>query len=94
MWRGASTAMAERSHRPSMTGFFYTLAIWVTFIHRTDGIPWTQAKVNQLRRMCCAHMLPDCQNVVRKQSPEVKPLGKKNLPHAAFLLFYRHLAYF
>lgn len=45
MWRGASTTMAERSHGPSIMRLFYTVAIWVTIIHRTKGIPWTQEKV-------------------------------------------------
>lgn len=46
MWRGASTAMAERSHSPSIMRLFYTLAIWVSFIHCTNGIPWTQEKLH------------------------------------------------
>ncbi|XP_078134018.1 glutaminyl-peptide cyclotransferase isoform X1 [Sander vitreus] len=46
MWRGATTAMAERSHSPSKMRLFYTVAIWVTFIHCTDGIPWTQEKLH------------------------------------------------
>lgn len=45
MWRGASTTMAERNHGPSIMRLFYTVAIWVTIIHRTKGIPWTQEKV-------------------------------------------------
>lgn len=45
MWRGASTTMAERSHGPSIMRLFYTVAIWVSIIHRTKGIPWTQEKV-------------------------------------------------
>ncbi len=49
MWRVASTTMAERSDSPSVLRLFYSVAIWVTFIHRTDGIPWTQEKVNKLR---------------------------------------------
>ncbi|KAM3594975.1 uncharacterized protein V6R79_016296 [Siganus canaliculatus] len=45
MWRGASEAMAERSHSPSKMRVFYTVAIWVTFIHGIKGIPWTQEKL-------------------------------------------------
>ncbi|XP_070776496.1 glutaminyl-peptide cyclotransferase [Enoplosus armatus] len=46
MWRGATTATAERSHSPSMMRLFYSVAIWVTFIHCTNGIPWTQEKLH------------------------------------------------
>ncbi|KAM9341355.1 glutaminyl-peptide cyclotransferase [Symphorus nematophorus] len=46
MWREASAAMAERSHSLSMMRLFYTVAIWVTFIHSTRGIPWTQEKLH------------------------------------------------
>ncbi|XP_070836143.1 glutaminyl-peptide cyclotransferase [Chaetodon trifascialis] len=46
MWRGASTTMAERSNGPSTMRLFYTVAIWVTFIHCTRGIPWTQEKLH------------------------------------------------
>ncbi|XP_044023934.1 glutaminyl-peptide cyclotransferase [Siniperca chuatsi] len=46
MWRGTSTTMAERSHSISITRLFYTVAIWVTFIHCTNGIPWTQEKLH------------------------------------------------
>lgn len=38
--------MAERSHSPSIMRLFYTLAIWVSFIHCTNGIPWTQEKLH------------------------------------------------
>lgn len=38
--------MAERSHSPSIMRLFYTLAIWVKFIHCTNGIPWTQEKLH------------------------------------------------
>lgn len=40
--------MAERNS-PSTTRLFYTVAVWVTFIHCARGIHWTQEKVNQLR---------------------------------------------
>ncbi|KAF1375052.1 hypothetical protein PFLUV_G00235420 [Perca fluviatilis] len=46
MWRGATTTMAERSHSTSKMRLFYTVVIWVTFIHCTDGIPWTQEKLH------------------------------------------------
>ncbi|KAI9537557.1 hypothetical protein NQZ68_023802 [Dissostichus eleginoides] len=46
MWRGATTAMAERSLGPSKMRLFYTVATWVTLIHCTDGIPWTEEKLH------------------------------------------------
>ncbi|XP_041810210.1 glutaminyl-peptide cyclotransferase [Chelmon rostratus] len=45
MWRGASTTMAERNS-PSTTRLFYTVAVWVTFIHCARGIHWTQEKLH------------------------------------------------
>lgn len=38
--------MAERSHTPSTMRLFYTVAVWVAFIHHTNGIPWTQEKLH------------------------------------------------
>lgn len=40
--------MAERSHShsASMMRLFYAVAIWVTLIHSTNGIPWTQEKLH------------------------------------------------
>lgn len=38
--------MAERSHTPSTMRLFYTVAVWVAFIHSTNGIPWTQEKLH------------------------------------------------
>ncbi|KAK5886045.1 hypothetical protein CesoFtcFv8_017123 [Champsocephalus esox] len=46
MWRGATTAMVDRSLGPSKMRLFYTVAIWVTLIHCTDGIPWTEEKLH------------------------------------------------
>ncbi|XP_073339455.1 glutaminyl-peptide cyclotransferase [Pagrus major] len=46
MWKGASATMAERSHFASTMRLFYTVTIWVTIIHCTGGIPWTQEKLH------------------------------------------------
>ncbi|XP_068577828.1 glutaminyl-peptide cyclotransferase [Cebidichthys violaceus] len=46
MWSGATTTMAERSHGPSKMRLFYTVTIWVAFVHCTAGIPWTQEKLH------------------------------------------------
>ncbi|XP_070698886.1 glutaminyl-peptide cyclotransferase [Pempheris klunzingeri] len=46
MWRGASAAMAERSHSSFIMRLCYTVAVWVTFIHCSSGIPWTQEKLH------------------------------------------------
>uniref|UniRef100_A0A4W6DWW0 Glutaminyl-peptide cyclotransferase n=1 Tax=Lates calcarifer TaxID=8187 RepID=A0A4W6DWW0_LATCA len=46
MWRVATAAMAERSHGPSIMRLFYSVAIWMTFIHCSNGIPWTQEKLH------------------------------------------------
>lgn len=46
MCRGASTTMAERSNNPSKMRLFYTVAIWVSFVHCIGGIPWTQEKLH------------------------------------------------
>ncbi|XP_054470305.1 glutaminyl-peptide cyclotransferase [Anoplopoma fimbria] len=46
MCRGATAAMAERSHGPSKVRLLYTATIWVTFVHCTAGIPWTQEKLH------------------------------------------------
>ncbi|XP_036980986.1 glutaminyl-peptide cyclotransferase [Acanthopagrus latus] len=46
MWRGASAAMAERGHFPSTMRLFYTVTVWVTLIHGTGGIPWTEEKLH------------------------------------------------
>nr|XP_046269753.1 glutaminyl-peptide cyclotransferase [Scatophagus argus] len=45
MLRGASTTMAEQSHSPSVMRLLYTVAIWVSVIHSSKGIPWTQEKL-------------------------------------------------
>uniref|UniRef100_A0A3Q3W2Z0 Glutaminyl-peptide cyclotransferase n=1 Tax=Mola mola TaxID=94237 RepID=A0A3Q3W2Z0_MOLML len=45
MWRETSTVSTERSRSPSKMRLFYTVAIWVAFIHCTEGIPWTQEKL-------------------------------------------------
>lgn len=57
MWRGASTAMAERSHILRVTRLFYTLAVLVTFIHSSKGIPWTQEKVGLNKSAGLVHIL-------------------------------------
>ncbi|XP_026165497.1 glutaminyl-peptide cyclotransferase [Mastacembelus armatus] len=41
MWR---RTMTERSHTASITRLFNAVAVWVTFIQCTNGIPWTQEK--------------------------------------------------
>uniref|UniRef100_UPI0037E73732 glutaminyl-peptide cyclotransferase n=1 Tax=Semicossyphus pulcher TaxID=241346 RepID=UPI0037E73732 len=46
MWREASTTIAERSPGLSRMRLFYTVAIWLTFVHCTSGIPWTQEKLH------------------------------------------------
>ncbi|XP_071761918.2 glutaminyl-peptide cyclotransferase [Centroberyx gerrardi] len=45
MWRATTTAMAERRHGPFIMRFFYTVGIWVAFIHCANGVPWTQEKL-------------------------------------------------
>lgn len=45
MWRGATTTMAERSRTMRL---IYVASIWMTILHCSNGIPWTQEKVNQL----------------------------------------------
>lgn len=45
MWKGATTSVAERSHSSSIMRLFHTVTIWVTIIHCTYGIPWTQEKL-------------------------------------------------
>lgn len=47
IWTRASTTMAERSHDRSVMRLFYAVGIWLTFIHCSDGIPWTHEKVNK-----------------------------------------------
>ncbi|XP_051942822.1 glutaminyl-peptide cyclotransferase [Hippocampus zosterae] len=37
--------MAVWDNGPSILPFFATVAIWVTFIHCSNGIPWTQEKL-------------------------------------------------
>ncbi|XP_077405192.1 glutaminyl-peptide cyclotransferase [Vanacampus margaritifer] len=37
--------MAVCGHAPSIMCFFATIAVWVTFIHCSNGIPWTQEKL-------------------------------------------------
>ena len=67
MWRGASAAMAERGHFPSTMRLFYTVTVWVTLIHGTGGIPWTEEKVNTFRGS--AHILwPSSHNVIFRHS--------------------------
>ncbi|CAK6968010.1 glutaminyl-peptide cyclotransferase [Scomber scombrus] len=46
MWIRSTTPMAERSHSPSIMRLFYTVCIWVAFVHCTNGIPWTQEKLH------------------------------------------------
>lgn len=46
MLRGPSTAMAEGSHRPSVMYFIYSVAVCLTFVHRTRGLPWPEEKVS------------------------------------------------
>ncbi|XP_020500675.1 glutaminyl-peptide cyclotransferase [Labrus bergylta] len=45
MLRDASTPAAERSHDLSIMRLLYSVAIWLTIIHCTNGIPWTQEKL-------------------------------------------------
>ncbi|XP_015251732.1 PREDICTED: glutaminyl-peptide cyclotransferase-like [Cyprinodon variegatus] len=45
MWKGATTSMAEQSHRLSIMRSFYTALIGLTFIFHTDGVPWTEEKL-------------------------------------------------
>lgn len=76
MWRGASTTMAERSHGPSIMRLFYTVAIWVTIIHRTKGIPWTQEKVGPNKlcfffHICWSLPFKMCIGTKKKQSLKV-----------------------
>lgn len=87
MWRGASTTMAERSHGPSIMRLFYTVAIWVTIIHRTKGIPWTQEKVglNKLGGFfftlaCLCHS--NCVQALKKTVSK----SDTNLPHAVLIV--------
>ncbi|KAG7226254.1 hypothetical protein INR49_003004 [Caranx melampygus] len=42
MWRGATTTMAERSRTMRL---IYIVSIWMTFLHCSNGIPWTQEKL-------------------------------------------------
>ncbi|KAM6968481.1 glutaminyl-peptide cyclotransferase [Tautogolabrus adspersus] len=44
MLREASTTIAERSHGLSIMRLLDSVAIWLTIIHCTNGIPWTQEK--------------------------------------------------
>lgn len=37
--------MAERSHGPSIMHLFYAAVIWVTVVRFTNGVPWTQEKL-------------------------------------------------
>ncbi|XP_053291238.1 glutaminyl-peptide cyclotransferase [Pleuronectes platessa] len=46
MCRGATAAMAERSHGASTMHIFYTVFICFTFIHCATAIPWTQEKLH------------------------------------------------
>uniref|UniRef100_A0A3Q1GG13 Glutaminyl-peptide cyclotransferase n=1 Tax=Acanthochromis polyacanthus TaxID=80966 RepID=A0A3Q1GG13_9TELE len=46
MWKEATTSMAERGHTSPTMRLFYTVVVWVAFIHYTNGIPWTQEKLN------------------------------------------------
>ncbi|XP_035466001.2 glutaminyl-peptide cyclotransferase [Scophthalmus maximus] len=46
MCRGATAAMAERSHGPSTMRAFYAVAAWITFIHCSAAIPWTEEKLH------------------------------------------------
>ncbi|MEQ2223835.1 hypothetical protein ILYODFUR_001144 [Ilyodon furcidens] len=45
MWKGATTSMAERSHRLSIMRSCYTALIGLTFIFHTHGVPWTEEKL-------------------------------------------------
>ncbi|XP_042244524.1 glutaminyl-peptide cyclotransferase isoform X1 [Thunnus maccoyii] len=45
MWTRATITMVERSHSLSIMRLFYTVCIWLTFIHCANGIPWTQEKL-------------------------------------------------
>ncbi|XP_034431824.1 glutaminyl-peptide cyclotransferase [Hippoglossus hippoglossus] len=46
MCRGATAAMAERSHGASTMHIFYTVFICFTLIHCSTAIPWTQEKLH------------------------------------------------
>lgn len=46
MCKGATTSVADRSHAASTMSLFHTVAVCVTLIHYTNGIPWTEEKVN------------------------------------------------
>lgn len=46
MCKGATASVADRSHAASTMFLFHTVAVCVTLIHYTNGIPWTEEKVN------------------------------------------------
>lgn len=45
MCKGATTSVADRSHAASTMSLFYTVAVCVTLIHYTNGVPWTEEKL-------------------------------------------------
>lgn len=46
MCKGPTTSVADRSHAATTMSLFHTVAVCVTLIHYTNGIPWTEEKVN------------------------------------------------
>ncbi|XP_035767889.1 glutaminyl-peptide cyclotransferase [Neolamprologus brichardi] len=45
MCKGATASVADRSHAASTMSLFHTVAVCVTLIHYTNGIPWTEEKL-------------------------------------------------
>ncbi|XP_041667849.1 glutaminyl-peptide cyclotransferase [Cheilinus undulatus] len=45
MRKGATITMVEQSHNLFLVRLLYSATIWLTFIHCTYGIPWTEEKL-------------------------------------------------